>query len=420
MVPEQSHKGGVAASAALAFVSLVYACSGYDEMGTCPVVDAAGSSASGGRVASAGRPATAGNPSATSGGGGGGKLGLMGMAGVVVATGPLAGSPSDGSSSTLGGATSGGKTGAGGIGGIASGGKSSSVGTTARGGTTNGGTTNGGTTNGGTTNGGTTNGGTTNGGTTNGGTSAAGVSGGGVAGNSSASVIMFAGNAGSGGAAGSAPAGGAAGSGTAGAGASGAAGTGGTAGATAQTAGTTAAAGVGGYSALQFASLEAVFKWAKGETVWSACLQCMQEKCESFNVDGTSADLLVANSCDAVTGQTAAGTVGAGQDKKQLCYDTLACLLTAQCLKSNSVQKCFCGTASGTACIQTPNGVCMDIEAAALEVPVQSTMDYSIAATGFEDLTRAAGPANALVRCIYAKPTAEQNCRDACNVQNAP
>jgi hypothetical protein len=196
------------------------------------------------------------------------------------------------------------------------------------------------------------------------------------------------------------PSGGAAGaagsSNTAAAGSSAAAGT------TSAAGGTTSTAGGASSSSSTTRNAQSIVTQYRGADCWS----CAVEKCAY--PDSFSIDVFGTQSCAALAGQmpTVGSAVGSGKDKNALCLDTLECILShtatngGNCVQSKSVQKCFCGTAVGTACLSAPTGVCLALEAAALEIPVTTPMDYTLGATNFEDVTRGAGPANAMVRCM--------------------
>jgi hypothetical protein len=101
-------------------------------------------------------------------------------------------------------------------------------------------------------------------------------------------------------------------------------------------------------------------------------------------------------SCESLTGNAAAGPAS-GQPKAKLCLDTLQCVVSTKCAASGSGTPCFCGTASGAACLGAgaANGPCLSQETAGLE-----TTDPSAVATGFGDTTKGGGLANALVQCL--------------------
>jgi hypothetical protein len=128
------------------------------------------------------------------------------------------------------------------------------------------------------------------------------------------------------------------------------------------------------------------------------CYSCALTACSS--VDSTAgADVIssdaAGNSCEAFTTTAAAGPK-AGTPKRDLCLDNLKCILDTKCTSLGSVQSCYCGTASGLACLSgSANGACLTAEQAGLE-----SIDPNTAATNFADLRLGAGSSNTLVQCM--------------------
>ena len=130
-----------------------------------------------------------------------------------------------------------------------------------------------------------------------------------------------------------------------------------------------------------------------------SCYSCALTNCNT--ADSTAgADVVspdpAGNSCDAFTTNAAAGPK-AGTAKRGLCLDNLKCILDNQCTSLGSVQSCYCGSASGLACLTAgnANGACLATEQAGLE-----STDPNVAATNFADLRLGAGSSNALVQCM--------------------
>jgi len=113
------------------------------------------------------------------------------------------------------------------------------------------------------------------------------------------------------------------------------------------------------------------------------CTECLKANCGQFM-----------NGCDALTGTAVEGPA-AGASKKQLCGETLACVVTTHCGASD-LSNCFCGAVPGTPCVDDGkgNGVCkLPLERAyeavqSLDVPVR-----------FDDPSFAGGVAMNLLEC---------------------
>jgi PKD domain len=80
-----------------------------------------------------------------------------------------------------------------------------------------------------------------------------------------------------------------------------------------------------------------------------------------------------------------------------LAYNVLSCTFTTGCANTGTAGPCYCGTASGAACLGAgaANGPCKSQEEAGL-----LTTDPSTIATKFADETRPGGEANALIQCL--------------------
>jgi hypothetical protein len=109
-----------------------------------------------------------------------------------------------------------------------------------------------------------------------------------------------------------------------------------------------------------------------------------------------------------------------GEPPVQACLDALACILSTHCGSADPPEPCFCGTATGAACLVAgaANGACLQQEIDGLLVgscesaypaPLMCTEgDPTATIKAFTQSLTPAGMANALIGCAVAKTCASQ------------
>jgi hypothetical protein len=106
-----------------------------------------------------------------------------------------------------------------------------------------------------------------------------------------------------------------------------------------------------------------------------------------------------------------------GETGIQACLDTVGCIITKACDTSNPPSFCFCGSASGTACLTAgaANGPCFNQEVNGLDIGTynSSTMTYTegdptATQKAYTNVALGSGMANALMGCAFS------NCQAQC------
>jgi hypothetical protein len=146
-------------------------------------------------------------------------------------------------------------------------------------------------------------------------------------------------------------------------------------------------------------------------TKTGSCYECMVfNDCIDDDVNGDSG-----NECADVKVATLDTEPG-----PQECLDTLDCIQSSVCDTANPPESCFCGTASGASCLTAgaANGPCLSLEIDGLAIGTCSTTypaaksctegDPTATSKAYDDQTRPAGNANALLGCAFA------NCKEVC------
>jgi hypothetical protein len=146
-------------------------------------------------------------------------------------------------------------------------------------------------------------------------------------------------------------------------------------------------------------------------TKTGSCYECLVfDDCIDDDIYGDTG-----KECGDVTAATLDGEPG-----RQECLDTLACIFTSKCDTADPPSSCFCGTASGAACLGAgaANGPCLALEIDGLGIGTCSTTypspksctegDPTATSKAYSDQTRPAGNANAFMGCAYS------NCKELC------
>jgi hypothetical protein len=146
-------------------------------------------------------------------------------------------------------------------------------------------------------------------------------------------------------------------------------------------------------------------------TKTGSCYECMVfNDCIDNDTNGDTG-----KECADVTAPTLDGEPGPAE-----CIDTLKCIYSTLCDTANPPSSCFCGTASGSACLTAgaANGPCLNDEIDGLGVGSCSTMfpaaksctegDPTASSKAYVNQTLPAGNANALTGCAVA------NCKTLC------
>ncbi len=122
------------------------------------------------------------------------------------------------------------------------------------------------------------------------------------------------------------------------------------------------------------------------------CLECLNSRCQEPLKGG----------CESLVGSAAEGPA-TGVSKKQLCNETLGCVVSTKCGTSD-LSTCYCGDVPGTACVDegVGNGRCK----LALERSYEAVQPLDVPVR-FHDATFAGGVAMNLLACAF------ENC-DVC------